>query len=143
MVDGYRISEDLSEMDFEVLHQYLSNSYWSKGIPFETMSKALKNSLCFGVLTESDCQVGFARVITDSTTFAYIADVFILQEHRGKGLSKWLMEMVMNHRELQGLRRMLLATKDAHGLYEKFGFKALAIPDVFMENWVPSVYENV
>ena len=142
MIEGYRISADLPEMDFEMLHRYLSTSYWSKGIPFETMREALANSLCFGIFTESGSQIGFARMITDRATFAYLADVFILEEHRGKGLSKWLMETILRHSDLQGLRRILLATKDAHGLYEQFGFTALASPEKLMELWSPDVYET-
>ena len=141
VIDGYRISEDISQMDLEVLHRYLSRSYWSEGIPFETMCKAFRSSLCFGILTESGCQVGFARMITDSATFAYLADVFILEEHRGKGLSKWLMETILSHGDLQGLRRMMLATKDAHGLYEQFGFESLASPEKMMELLVSDIYE--
>ena len=142
MVEGYRISEDLSDMDFAALYQYLSSSYWAEGIPYETLVRALRNSLCFGVFTDAGGQVGFARMITDKATFAYLADVYILEEHRGRGLSKWLMEKIMSHSELQGLRRMALATKDAHGLYEKYGFKALASPNIFMELWNQNVYKN-
>lgn len=142
MVDGYKISEDLSEMDLKAVHGYLSNAYWSKGIPFEKMYEALQNSLCFGILTESGSQIGFARMITDKATFAYLADVFILQDHRGKGLSKWLMEAILSHRDLQGLRRMMLATKDAHGLYKKFGFEALENPEKLMELLNLNVYQT-
>lgn len=142
MIEGYTISEDISEMDFQVLHRYLSNSYWSKGIPFETMREALTNSLCFGVLTQSGSQIGFARMITDRATFAYLADVFILEEHRGKGLSKYLMETILHHRDLQGLRRIMLATKDAHGLYQQFGFEALANPEKLMELLKPDIYQT-
>lgn len=142
MVDGYKISEDLSEIDLKAVHGYLSNAYWSKGIPFEKMYEALQNSLCFGILTESRSQIGFARMITDKATFAYLADVFILQDHRGKGLSKWLMEAILSHRDLQGLRRMMLATKDAHGLYKKFGFEALENPEKLMELLNLNVYQT-
>jgi N-acetylglutamate synthase-like GNAT family acetyltransferase len=142
LVDGYKISEDLSEIDLKAVHGYLSNAYWSKGIPFEKMYEALQNSLCFGILTESRSQIGFARMITDKATFAYLADVFILQDHRGKGLSKWLMEAILSHRDLQGLRRMMLATKDAHGLYKKFGFEALENPEKLMELLNLNVYQT-
>jgi N-acetylglutamate synthase-like GNAT family acetyltransferase len=142
LVDGYKISEDLSEIDLKAVHGYLSNAYWSKGIPFEKMYEALQNSLCFGILTESGSQIGFARMITDKATFAYLADVFILQDHRGKGLSKWLMEAILSHRDLQGLRRMMLATKDAHGLYKKFGFEALENPEKLMELLNLNVYQT-
>ena len=140
MVDGYRISNHYEDMDLSVIHGFIAQSYWAGNIPMETLQQALKNSLCFGVFRNSGEQVGFARMITDRATFAYLADVFILTEHRGKGLSKWLMQEIIEHPELQGLRRMLLATRDAHGLYEQFGFKALANPQSFMELWVPDVY---
>lgn len=140
-MEGYRISSEYTDMDLSVIHEYISNSYWAKNIPFETMKKAVQNSLCFGVFTESGDQIGFARMVTDSATFAYLADVFILDEHRGKGLSKRLMQQILAHPQLQGLRRMALATRDAHGLYEQFGFKVLASPDTFMELHQPRVYE--
>jgi len=141
-VEGYRISSEYTDMDLSVIHKYISNSYWAKNIPLETMKKAVQNSLCFGVFTESGDQIGFARMVTDSATFAYLADVFILDEHRGKGLSKRLMQQILAHPQLQGLRRMALATRDAHGLYEQFGFKVLASPDTFMELHQPKVYES-
>jgi N-acetylglutamate synthase-like GNAT family acetyltransferase len=141
-VEGYRISSEYTDMDLSVIHKYIANSYWAKNIPLETMKKAVHNSLCFGVFTESGDQIGFARMVTDSATFAYLADVFILDEHRGKGLSKRLMQQILAHPQLQGLRRMALATRDAHGLYEQFGFKALASPDTFMELHQPKVYES-
>ena len=142
MINGYRISSDQGEMDVESIHKFISQSYWAKGIPIETLKKAIDNSLCFGVFNSEGVQVGFARMITDSATYAYLADVYVLGEHRGKGLSKWLMQEIMSHPDLQGLRRMTLATSDAHGLYEKYGFSALATPEVFMENWDPNVYKN-
>ncbi|MDN3637347.1 GNAT family N-acetyltransferase [Simiduia curdlanivorans] len=139
---GYRISTDYDEMNLSVVHAFISSSSWAKGIPLETMARAVKNSLCFGVFTRSGEQVGFARMITDSATFAYLADVFILESHRGQGLSKWLMETILAHPQLQGLRRMLLATADAHGLYGQFGFTQLAKAESFMELWVPGVYSD-
>ncbi|OIQ00751.1 MAG: GNAT family N-acetyltransferase [Zetaproteobacteria bacterium CG2_30_46_52] len=141
-MNGYSISTNLADMDIAVIHGCISNSYWAKGIPISVLEKAISNSLCFGVFTDSGQQVGFARLITDSATFAYLADVFILEAHRGKGLSKWLMENVIAHPDLQGLRRITLSTKDAHGLYEKYGFKPLANPQTFMEAWKPDVYQN-
>jgi len=141
-MNGYSISTNLADMDIAVIHGCISNSYWAKGIPISVLEKAISNSLCFGVFTDSGQQVGFARLITDSATFAYLADVFILEAHRGKGLSKWLMENVIAHPDLQGLRRITLSTKDAHGLYEKYGFKPLANPQTFMEAWKPAVYQN-
>lgn len=127
-------------MDLLIIHEFLSDCYWSKNIPFETMKKAFENSLCFGVLGKKNKQLGFARMITDKTTFAYLADVFVVKESRGQGISKFLMKAILEHQDLQGLRRMILATSDAHGLYEKFGFTALANPSTFMELWDPDVY---
>ncbi|WP_232475420.1 GNAT family N-acetyltransferase [Permianibacter aggregans] len=124
-----------------VIHGYLSQSYWAKDIPLATLQRALQNSLCFGVFTDSGEQVGFARMITDRATFAYLADVFILDAYRGKGLSKWLMQTLTEHPDLQGLRRSVLATRDAHGLYRQFGYTALNKPETFMECWQPDVYQ--
>ena len=140
MVSGYRISEQLSEMDLNAIHGFIGSSYWAAGIPLATFKRALENSLCFGVLTNEGQQVGFARMITDQATFAYLADVFIDEAHRGKGLSKWLMQSVHQHPQLQGLRRMMLATRDAHGLYQQVGYTALNVPEIFMEKWDPQVY---
>jgi GNAT superfamily N-acetyltransferase len=135
----YEITTDKSKLDLEVIHEFLKNSYWSPGIPRETLAKAMEQSLCFGVL-QSGVLVGFARVISDYATFAYLADVFVLESHRGKGLSKRLMEAVIADPQLQGLRRFLLATRDAHGLYAQFGFKPLAAPPRFMEINRPDIY---
>ena len=140
-MQGYEISSDKNLMDIDAIHAYLSRSYWAENIPYDIVKKALENSLCFGVFYNSS-QVGFARLITDFTTFAYLADVYILEDHRGKGLSKKLMATIVAHPQLQGLRRMVLATADAHGLYEKFGFKGLANAQTFMEIWDPDVYKN-
>lgn len=132
------ISTDKSGLDIRVIHNFLSNSYWAKGRPLKTMKQAIDNSLCFGLyyknssMSKAD-QIGFARVITDYATFAYIADVFILEEYRGKGLSKWLMEIILDYDKLKNLKRWSLATRDAHGLYEKFGFHNLKNPENFME----------
>ncbi|WP_461535040.1 GNAT family N-acetyltransferase [Spongorhabdus nitratireducens] len=139
-MSDYKISTCVEDMDLSVIHEFLTQSYWASDIPQETVEKAVKNSLCFAVLTTSGRQVGFARLITDSATFAYLADVFILEAHRGHGLSKRLMEAIISHPQLQGLRRITLATADAHGLYEQYGFKPLARPETFMEIWVPDVY---
>lgn len=120
--DEYSISTDPSLLNIDVIHHYLSlESYWAKGIPRDVVIKSIENSVCFGLYCHQQ-QVGFARVITDKATFAYLADVFILEEHRGKGLSKWLITVIQAHPELQGLRRWLLGTRDAHGLYEKMGW---------------------
>ncbi|SHO54601.1 acetyltransferase [Vibrio quintilis] len=107
------------------------------------MQKAIANSLCFGVYKDSGEQVGFARMITDKATFAYLSDVFISETHRGAGLSKWLIHEIVSHPELQGLRRIVLATSDAHGLYEQYGFKPIANPEIFMQIWQPDVYSLV
>ena len=136
----YQMSTNIQDMDLQLIHQFISHSYWAKNIPIEILQKALANSLCFGIFKVDGSQVGFARMITDKATFAYLADVFILDEYRGQGLSKQLMHEILAHPDLQGLRRMVLATGDAHGLYEQFGFKALANPDIFMELWTPNIY---
>lgn len=120
--DSHWISTDIGHFDLDVIHGFLKTAYWCTGIPRETVERAMRNSLAFGVFTESGAQIGYARVISDKATFAYLADVFILEPHRGKGLSKWLIATVLDHPELQGLRRWLLATRDAHGLYRSFGF---------------------
>jgi GNAT superfamily N-acetyltransferase len=137
----YQMSTDRQRIDIAAVHAFLTQSYWSPGIPRGVVERAIENSLCFGVYLGAQ-QVGFARVITDKATFAYLADVFIIESHRGKGLSKWLMEFVTAHEELQGLRRFLLATKDAHALYAKFGFEALGNPSRIMENLKPDVYRQ-
>lgn len=138
-MSAYEVTSDHSRLDVKAIHAYLTQSYWAKGIPLVTVERAVMNSVCFGVLHSSG-QVGFARVITDKTTFAYLADVYVLEHHRGKGLSRRLMEAVKGHPDLQGLRRILLATRDAHGLYEKFGFKPLGAPERMMEIQVPNLY---
>ena len=143
MVSGYSISSNPKEMDLSVIHGYLSSSYWAKGIPLQVMEKAINNSLCFGVFTNAGEQVGFARMITDYATSAYLADVFVLEKHRGKGISKWLVKTIIEYPDLQGLRRMLLATSDAHGLYQQFGFTPLNSPELFMELHQPDVYLKV
>jgi GNAT superfamily N-acetyltransferase len=136
---GYRISSEASAMDVDAIHAYLSGSYWAQGIPRAVVAKAIAGSLCFGIFA-SDGQVGFARVVTDRATFAYLSDVYVLEEHRGRGLATWLMEAVVAHPELQGLRRFVLATRDAHRLYEKFAFVPLARPEIFMEINRPGIY---
>jgi len=128
--DDFIISTDKSKIDITVVHDYLSKeSYWAKNIPLDIVAKAIEGAFCFGVYKKeqgaSITQIGFARVITDKATFGYLADVFILEPYRGKGLSKWLMHEIMNHPELQGFRGWMLGTKDAHTLYEQFGFKRL------------------
>lgn len=123
--ENYLISTDPALLNIDVIHQYLSlESYWAMNIPRMVLERSIRNSLCFGVYQEEK-QIGFARLITDKATFAYLADVFILEDYRKKGLSKWLMETIQSHPELQGLRRWLLGTRDAHGLYEQFGWAVL------------------
>lgn len=134
---GFQISTDQNLIDFEAVYNYLHlESYWAKGISEKTLHTALKNSVCFGVYKQRT-QAGFARVVTDKATFAYICDVFILPQFRGAGLSKWLMQTIMTHPELQGLRRWSLATADAHDLYSQFGFTPITRPDRWMEIFTP------
>jgi GNAT superfamily N-acetyltransferase len=134
------ISTDHAKLNPPTIHGFLKQSYWAENIPASIVEKAIKNSLCFG-LYKGEEQIGFARVITDYATFAYLADVFIRDSYRGQGLSKWLMECIMQYPELQGLRRWLLATKDAHGLYTQYGFTSLKAPDIFMEIHRPDIYK--
>lgn len=136
----YTITTDRDRLNVEAIHAFLSKSYWSPGVPIRIVRRAIANSLCFGVFHEQD-QVGFARVITDKATFAYLADVYIIESHRGKGLSKWLLEVIQGHGDLQGLRRFMLATRDAHGLYSQFGFMELANPSLMMEIVNAEVYQ--
>lgn len=128
----FTITTDPSRIDFAVVHGFLSRSYWAESIPRDTMAKAIANSLCFS-LFDDDAQIGFARVVTDRSTFAYLADVFVLESHRGQGLATWFMSVLFAHPDLQGLRRFSLATRDAHGLYRKFGFETPQNPDRLME----------
>ena len=128
--NDFVISTDKSKIDITVVHDYLSKeSYWAKNISLSIVQKAIENSFCFGLYKKQEVnkiiQIGFARVITDKATFGYLADVFILEEYRGRGLSKWLIQEILNHPELQGFRGWMLGTKDAHGLYAQFGFKLL------------------
>ncbi len=139
--DRFIITCDPAKLDHHVINQFLTSSYWAKGIPAETVAKSLEHSLCFALL-DGDRQVGFARVISDYATIAYLGDVFVLPEYQGIGLGKWLMECAVAHPQLQGLRRWILATQDAHGLYQKFGFTPLKSPDVFMERHDPDVYRS-
>lgn len=135
---GFLISTDNSLLDIDVIHQYLGReSYWAKGITKEKVQRSIDNSMCFSIYHEKK-QIGFARVITDKATFAYLADVFVLNAYRGQGLSKWLIQTILAHPDLQGLRRWVLATADAHGLYKQFGFEPLAIPDRWMNLFTPN-----
>jgi GNAT superfamily N-acetyltransferase len=139
--DNFVVTTDPARLDINFIHGYLARSYWAEGIRRETVERSIANSLCFGVYEEGK-QVGFARVITDYATFAYLADVFIIESHRRRGLSKFLMECIVDHPQLQGLRRWTLGTRDAHELYAKYGFKSLAKPDRFMERHDPEVYKR-
>jgi len=137
----FMVTTDRTRLNEELIHEFLFQSYWAEGIPRKTVARSIRNSLCFG-LFEGSRQIGFARVVTDYATFAYLADVFILEGYRSRGLAKFLMESIVAHPRLQGLRRWLLATRDAHSLYEKFGFIPLARPDRFMELHNPNVYKR-
>ena len=137
----YSISTERSRLDLDVIHKFLTNCYWAKGVPRHIVERSIENSLCFGVFAQ-DRQVGFARVVTDYATYAYIGDVFIVESHRGQGLSKRLMQAIMEHPQLQGLRRWSLVTRDAHGLYEEFGFTPLTDPGKYMERQNPDVYRR-
>ena len=139
--DNYTISTDKSKLDLSVIHGFLSTSYWAEDIPMEIVKKAIENSLCFGVYNKNKL-LGFARVISDYSTFAYLADVFIIEEERGKGLSKWLMECILKHQQLQGLRNFCLLTRDAHSLYEPFGFKNILKPQNFMAKKEDDFYKK-
>lgn len=131
--DDYTISTDHSKLDLRWIHNFLANdAYWSRGIPVDGFEKSIANSLCFG-LYDKDQQIGFSRVVSDFSTFAYLADVFVTPEHRQQGLGKWLVESILIHPDLQGIRRWMLATSDAHDLYRKYGFTPLEHPEKMME----------
>lgn len=138
---AYRISTSRSELDIHFIHSYLTRSYWSHGIPYDIVEKCIRHSLCFGLFLDKK-QVGFARLITDYTTYGYLADVFVIEEHQGKGLGKWLVECITTEPELQSLRRWGLATKDTHSLYQRYGFRRLENPDMFMEIHNPDIYRK-
>lgn len=140
-MSAFEIDTDRARLDRAMMHRWLGEeSYWARGIPREVLDRAIDHSLCFGAYVDG-AQVGFARLVTDRATFAYLADVFVLPEHRGRGYSQRLMDAILAHPDLQGLRRMLLATSDAHGLYAKNGFASLAKPATFMERYRPDVYQ--
>jgi GNAT superfamily N-acetyltransferase len=137
----YTVTDRRADLDIETIHNFLRESYWAKGIPRLIVEKAVNNSLCFGLYHNSK-QIGFGRAVTDQATFAYLADVFVVPAYRGRGLGKWLVSCVLAHPELQGLRRWLLATRDAHGLYEQNSFVALRKPEWFMEINDPDIYQR-
>jgi GNAT superfamily N-acetyltransferase len=133
--DGWLFSTDRAQLDIELIHAFLSReSYWVRGIRRELVERAIANSICFGVYADGR-QLGFARVVSDGAGFAYLADVFVVRSARGRGLGKRLVEFVMAHPDLQRIRRFLLATQDAHGLYAQFGFAPLTAPERFMERY--------
>ena len=136
---GFMISTDKNLLNVDGIYDYLNNeSYWAKGIPRQKLARAIENSMCFGIYLKNE-QVGFARVVSDNATFAYICDVFILPGYRGIGLSKWLVQTIVKHPDLKGLRRWSLATKDAHNLYNQFGFSPLSRPENWMEIFTPYI----
>jgi GNAT superfamily N-acetyltransferase len=137
--DSFIVTCDRARLDRALVAEFLASSYWAKGIPAALVETSIERSLCFALL-EGNRQIGFARVISDYATIAYIVDVFVVPEYRGRGLGKWLLGCVVDHPDLQGLRRWVLATRDAHGLYEKLGFTALKRPELFMERHDPSIY---
>jgi GNAT superfamily N-acetyltransferase len=140
--DGFLITTDRARLNLDVIHGFLTNCYWCKGISRELVARSIEHSLCFGIY-DKDAQVGFARVISDFATHAYIGDVFVLESYRGRGLSKWLMECILRHPQLQGLRRWSLVTGDAHGLYSQFGFTPLQAPERWMEIHNLDVYAKL
>jgi GNAT superfamily N-acetyltransferase len=135
------ISTDRARLDLDVIHGFLTNCYWAKGIPREVVERSIEHALCFGIYDGSGAQVGFARVISDFATVAYLGDVFVLESHRGRGLSKWMMEWILQHPSVQGLRRWILLTRDAHRLYAKSGFTPLKAPERYMELHRADIYE--
>jgi GNAT superfamily N-acetyltransferase len=156
------LSTDPARLDLDVIHEFLTNCYWAKGIPRDVVVRSIEHSLCFGIYDQGgkksllpakdeknrangkakhDTQVGFARVVTDFATIAYLGDVFVLESHRGLGLGKWMMNCIMAHPALQNLRRWILLTRDAHGLYQQSGFKPVPAPERYMELHNPSVYD--
>jgi len=139
----YEISTDCERLSLDVIHEFLTNCYWAKGISREIVARSISHSLCFGIYDDTGAQVGFARVVSDFSTVAYLGDVFVLESHRGRGLSKWLMECVLKHPTLQNLRRWILLTRDAHGLYSQFGFTSVKAPERYMELHRPDVYETL
>lgn len=138
----FTISTDKSKLDLTVIHDYLANeSYWSKNIPKERIRKSIANALCFGIYYKGN-QIGYAKVVSDFSTMAYLGDVFVLEDYRRQGLSKWLMETIMSHPELTGLRRWILLTSDAHELYKKFGWQPIASPEKWMEIHRPDIFRE-
>jgi GNAT superfamily N-acetyltransferase len=138
----FLISTSRERLDLDVVHGFLTKCYWAKGIPREIVARSIEHALCFGIYNGEGAQVGFARVISDFATIAYVGDVFVLETHRGQGLGKWLMQCITQHPALQNLRRWILTTRDAHGLYSQVGFTPVKAPERFMELHRPNVYET-
>jgi GNAT superfamily N-acetyltransferase len=139
--DGFTISTDPARIELDVVHGFLAASYWAADIPREVVRRSIEHSLCFGLYHEGR-QIGFARVITDRATFAYLGDVFVLEAYRGRGIARWLLEVIQAHPDLQGLRRWVLLTRDAHALYRQAGWTSLAAPDRYMERWLKDAYRR-
>jgi GNAT superfamily N-acetyltransferase len=139
-MEGYRLSWAPADIDAGAAHAFLQGAYWCQGIPLATVERAIRHSLCIALIADGAGQVGFARVVTDRMTFAYLCDVYVLPGHRGRGLATWMLRTLMAHEDLQGLRRVLLFTKDAHPLYANLGFQPLATPDRGMEIVKPGLY---
>lgn len=138
----YLISDDPARLDATAIHAYLTRSYWSENIPLETVQRALHGSLCIGAYTEAGGQVGLVRIISDHATYAYLCDVYVLEEHRGHGLSKAMLALTLRHPKLQGLRHWSLRTRDAHSLYTRFGFKPLEHPESYLALRFPDIYRQ-
>jgi len=136
----YRISTDRALLNLDTIHEFLTNCYWAKGISRDVVARSIQHSMCFGIYDGSGTQVGFARVVSDFATVAYLGDVFVLESRRGLGLGKWLMECIVQHPALQGLRRWILLTRDAHQLYAQFGFTPIKNSQRYMELHNPDVY---
>jgi len=141
-VDGYVISDDPARLDVAAIHAYLTRSYWAAGVPRDLVERAVRNSLCIGLYTGAGEQVGLVRVVTDAATFAWLCDVYVLEAHRGRGLAKAMMRTVVSHPRLQAVRRLTLATRDAHGLYAQFGFRPVARPETQMEKRQPQPWQQ-
>jgi GNAT superfamily N-acetyltransferase len=138
----FLISTSRDRLNLNVIHHFLTNCYWAKGISREVVARSIEHALCFGIYEEERAQVGFARVISDFATIAYVGDVFVLETHRGRGLGKWLMQCITQHPALQNLRRWILTTRDAHALYSQVGFTPVKFPERYMELHRPNVYET-
>jgi GNAT superfamily N-acetyltransferase len=138
----FLISTDRERLSLDVVHGFLTNCYWARGIPREVVARSIEHALCFGIYDGEGAQVGFARVISDFATVAYVGDVFVLETHRGRGLGKWLMQCITEHPPLQNLRRWILTTRDAHGLYSQVGFTPVKAPERYMELHRPNIYET-